>query len=502
MLRLPFLALALTLASGAFAQGTCTDGSASFGGTSYSCNGVDVAAVIPVGTTSPFRSGALNDIWGWTDPQDDKEYALVGTRSGVVFVDVSTPASPRVLGKLQTSVPNGFAAWRDVKTYGNYAVVVAEVGGHGMQVFDLTRLRGLSEDSNRDLEEDALYVGIGNAHNIVVDEASGFAYAVGARNVPTCGGTGLHMIDIRQPLAPTYAGCFDEDGYTHDAQCVVYDGPDTDHTGKQICLASNEDTLTIVDVTDKSSPIQIARGFYPNPSYTHQGWFTEDKKYFIVNDELDNSDGGTRTFVFDVSDLDNPDFTFRYDSPLAVTDHNLYVRGNFVYQSNYEGGLRILDAASIASGTFAEAGHFDTYPQSNNATFNGQWSNYPYFASGTVIASDINNGLFVLRPEPRFFAVAEEPAPEAEAAYALSLPEPNPASERSTLSLRVDAAQLVYAALYDLTGRRVATLLDRAVASGETVALEVNGSALPAGVYVVRVAGETFEASERVSIVR
>ncbi len=502
MLRSSLFALALLFASGAVAQGTCTDGVAMFNGTSYSCDGVDVLAVIPVGAQGAFRSGALNDIWGWTDPQDGKEYALVGTRSGTVFVDVSAPEAPRVLGKLQTSVTNGFAAWRDIKTVGNYAVVVAEVGNHGMQVFDLTRLRGLSEDATRDFTEDALYTGIGNAHNIVVDEASGFAFAVGARNVATCGGTGLHIIDIRAPLAPTYAGCFDDDGYTHDAQCVSYDGPDADHQGKQICLASNEDTLTIVDVTDKANPVQLSRGFYPNPGYTHQGWLTEDKRHFIVNDELDTSVGGTRTFVFDVSDLDNPSFSFRHDSPLAVIDHNLYVRGSFVFQSNYEGGLRILDAANIANGSFEEAGHFDTFPQSDNESFNGQWSNYPYFESGTVVASDINNGLFVLRPDPSFFVVAREDAPEAEAAYSLSRPEPNPASDRSTLTLRVDAAQLVYAAVYDLTGRRIATLLNRTVASGETVALEVDGAALPAGVYVVRVAGETFETSERVSIVR
>ena len=46
-----------------------------------------------------------------------------------------------------------------------------------------------------------------------------------------------------------------------------------------------------------------------------------------------------------------------------------------------------------------EVAFFDTYPQSTTAQFNGQWSNYPYFRSGVVVAMDINNGLFVLMPD-------------------------------------------------------------------------------------------------------
>ncbi|MEM1054605.1 MAG: choice-of-anchor B family protein [Bacteroidota bacterium] len=505
MLRLFVLALAILTSAGAMAQGTCTNGFASLGGTSYSCDGVDVAAVLPTGVNGPFRTGALNDIWGWTDPLDGKEYALVGTRSGTVFVDVTVPNAPRVLGKLQTAVSQGFSTWRDIKTYGNVAVVVAEVTDHGMQVFDLTRLRGLSADPQRDFVEDALYTGFGRAHNVVVDPESGFAFGVGAdgSDTTTCGGGGLHIVDIRDPFNPTFAGCFDDDGYTHDAQCLVYNGPDADYTGKNICVASNEDTVTIVDVTDPANPVQISRGFYPGADYTHQGWFTEDQRYFLVDDELDTSLGGTRTFTFDLEDLDNPEFLFRYDAPLSVTDHNQYTRGTFSYQSNYEGGLRIVDLSRLTEGIFTEAGHFDTYPQGDNPSFNGQWSNYPYFESGTVVASDSDNGLFVLIPDQSFFIVAEEEAPETTGAtYTLSAPEPNPTTDRTTLSLQVAEAQQVRAGVYDLAGRELVSLLARPVAPGETVTLEVYASDLAAGVYVVRVTGETFEASQQLSIVR
>ena len=187
--------------------------------------------------------------------------------------------------------------------YADHAFVVSEAGDHGMQVFSLARLRAVASPPVV-FTADAHYPGFSNAHNVVIDETSGFAYAVGTN---TCAG-GLHMVDIRAPKAPVFAGCYAEDGYTHDAQCLVYRGPDTPHRGRQICFAANEDTLTLVDVTEKSAPRLLSRTGYAGAGYTHQGWLTEDHVYFLVDDEFDEIRSGhpTRTWVWDVSDLDAP----------------------------------------------------------------------------------------------------------------------------------------------------------------------------------------------------
>ena len=236
------------------------------------------------------------------------------------------------------------------------------------------------------------------AHNLVINEDSGFAYAVGANN---CTG-GLHMINIQNPTSPTSAGCFSADGYTHDAQCVNYNGPDSTHQGKEICFNSNEDTLTIVDVTNKSAPVQLSRTGYSGSAYTHQGWLTEDQAYFLMDDELDEKNDptvtNTRTFMWDVSDLDAPTVIGFHDSTTTAIDHNQYVKGNYTYQSNYRAGLRILDITDIANGNLSEEAFFDIYPSSDSASFNGTWSNYPFFDSGIVIVSGIEQGLFILRP--------------------------------------------------------------------------------------------------------
>ncbi|MGB0133101.1 MAG: choice-of-anchor B family protein [Dokdonella sp.] len=372
----------------------CIDGLAE----GYPCNKVDLIGhldLIALGTTA---GGNGNDMWGWTDPDTGKEYALIGLNNGTAFVDISDPDHLLRLGNLPTHSVN--STWRDLKTYGYYVFVVSEAQDHGMQIFDLRRLRDVVSPPVQ-FTEDAWYGNFGRAHDIVINEESGFAYAVGSRQGSQQCSAGLHMINIQNPLVPTFAGCFSADGYTHDAQCITYDGPDTEHAGREICFAANEDTVTIVDVENKSSPVMLSRTGYDGSSYTHQGWLTDDRRYLLVNDELDEQDFGhnTRTYVWDVQDLDAPVLAFAYTGPVAAIDHNLYVHEGYAYESNYRSGLRIVDLSDIDNDLLTEAAFFDTYPASDDANYGGTWSNYPYYASGLVGISDMNRGLFIVAPD-------------------------------------------------------------------------------------------------------
>lgn len=365
----------------------------------YPCNRVDMASRMSLSELGAAASDGA-DIWGWTDPLDGHEYAIFTMTGGTAFVDVTDPQEPVHLGTLPTQT--GTSIWRDAKTYQHYAYIVADNNGsHGVQVFDLHRLRSVANPPEI-FAADAVYTGIGSVHNIVINEETGFGYAVGG---PSSGGNGcnrgLHFIDLSDPLAPTPAGCFSADGYTHDAQCVVYRGPDATYFEHEICFASNTDTLTIVDVTNKGAPVQISRTGYTGSGYTHQGWLTEDHRWFLLDDELDEQGLGhnTKTRFWDVTDLDLPTVAFTYTAAVPAIDHNLYVKGNLAYLANYKSGLRILDLTDIESHSIEEVGFFDTFPSSDSASFDGAWSSYPYFESGTVIVSDISSGLFVLSPQ-------------------------------------------------------------------------------------------------------
>ena len=266
-----------------------------------------------------------------------------------------------------------------------------------MQVFDLTRLRNVSNPPET-FTADTHFTEFGKAHNIVINEDSGYAYIVGANRSSTYFG-GPIFINIQDPKNPVSEGGFGEGGYSHDAQVVTYSGPDNDYTGKEILIGSNENEVVIADVTDKANPTIISSISYSNVWFAHQGWFSKDMKYFILGDELDEfrAGGNTRTIVFDFTDLDNPAFHFDYFGTSAAIDHNGYVNNNTYYFASYRAGVRMLDISQIGSGTFTEVGFFDTYPADNASEFNGAWNIYPYFESGNIIVSDIERGLFIIR---------------------------------------------------------------------------------------------------------
>ncbi|MDE2877157.1 MAG: choice-of-anchor B family protein [Gemmatimonadota bacterium] len=375
----------------------------------FDCDEIELLAYIP---PSLLRAGdrargvRANDNWGWTDPETRREYALVGRNDGTSFVDITDPTNPVLVGDLPKpwgTPPSQL--WRDIKTHKNHAFIVADgAGEHGMQVFDLTRMRDISPaDMPVLFEPDVHYRRIGSSHNIAINEETGIAYTIGGGGAgDTCGG-GLHMIDIDDPKNPEFIGCaaVQERGI-HDTQCVVYRGPDERYQGREICLNSRGGTFQIEDVTDKDNPVNLGSGTSPNPAYIHQGWLTEDHRYFYQDDEADVIAGNaetTRTLIWDVSDLEDPVLVKEFMGSMPASAHNLYIKGDLVYQANYLYGLHILDISDPENPR--EVGAFDTAPYAEGPGFGGAWSNYPYFDSGTIIVTSMQEGLFVLKKRVR-----------------------------------------------------------------------------------------------------
>ncbi|MGH7446693.1 MAG: choice-of-anchor B family protein, partial [Longimicrobiales bacterium] len=375
----------------------------------FTCANIELVSHMPVSALGGERGVWVNDVWGWTDPQTGRDYALVARRDGAAFVDVTDPSNPRLIGSLPRTKGSPPSVWRDIKVLNDHAYIVADgARAHGMQVFDLTRLRSVTGPPAM-FAPDTTYHDMHSAHNVVADTASGFLYIVGANSGgETCGG-GLHMVDARDPLNPVFAGCYNDRsgansrGYTHDAQCVTYSGPDTRYRGRQICVGSNESEINIADVTDKANPVTVGRNSYPNVAYAHQGWFDDEQRYFYMNDEGDELEGtvaGTRTIVWDLTELDDPIVAREYFGPVRSSDHNLFVRGDRVYESNYGSGLRVLDISDRTNPR--EIAFFDSAPYNDDgpghsATQSGAWSNYPFFEGGIIVFTSVREGLFIVR---------------------------------------------------------------------------------------------------------
>lgn len=355
-----------------------------------------------LGVTDPNVRG--NDCWGWRHQASGREFAIYGLTNSTKFVEITNPQSPVFLGTLPGA--GGNDTWRDMKVFRNRAYIVADGGAnasHGVQVFDLTRLLN-TVNAPVEFTADARYEGLGRAHNIAINEESGFAYVVGSPSLQASGGP--IILDLKQGIMPVLAGVFADDGYCHDIQVVMYRPrgpsftPPSFSRNREIAFCSNTDSLTILDVTNKNNIIMLSRVEYADSGYSHQGWLSEDHQYFYMNDELDEQQiatTNTRTHVWKITSLTAPQYVGFVEGTRRTIDHNLYVKGNYIYEANYSSGLRILDAQKARNLVTDEVGFFDTYPANNNVSFNGAWSVYPFFLSGNIIVSDRQNGLFVLR---------------------------------------------------------------------------------------------------------
>ena len=354
----------------------------------FPARNIDLLAHVPFFNLMDDAGGA-NDIWGWTDPQNGEEYAIVARTGGTSFFNISDPTDPINLGVLDSHT--GSSTWRDVKVYQDHAFIVSDGNGpHGMQVFDLTQLRNQVEPQI--WSETAHYDGFRNAHNIAINEDTGYAYMAGSNQ------GGLYVVNIQDPTNPGQGRGLGGP-YVHDTQVVIYDGPDTEHAGREIAFNASVSQMNIADVTNKNSPFFLSSSGYPQSSYAHQGWLSDDHRYFYMDDELDEQTFGinTRTHVWDVTDLDSPVYVGFHEHETINTDHNLYVHDGRIYEANYTRGLRVLEIVDPANAQLEEIAYLDTHPPSNAAGFDGAWSVYPFFDSGTIIVSDRMRGLFVAR---------------------------------------------------------------------------------------------------------
>lgn len=366
--------------------------------------GMDLMCVLSFEETGGNPPGNGNDCWGWS--AEGREFVLFGRSDGTSIIEVTDPVNPIIVADVPTAtVPS---LWRDIKVIGDMAYIVSEAGGHGLQVIDLSIVPDLVPGGA--LANTAYYTGFGNAHNVVANPETGFVYGVGT---DTFSG-GLHIVDANDPLNPTLVGSWDE-SYIHDAQAVVYNGPDMDHAGREVVFAfCGYGGFRIIDVEDKTDCQTLSSIQDSSWVYVHQGWLSEDQRFVFMNDEIDEITGvaeATRTWIMDVQDLDNPFVVGFYEGTLGVTDHNLYTHNGQVYGANYYAGLQVLDIVDPASANLEMTAFFDTNPFSNQVgTSGGAWNVYPYFESGNIAISTQSH-FFMVRPSGPNISVEEEAAP-------------------------------------------------------------------------------------------
>lgn len=406
-----------------------------------------------------WAKGMMNDIWGWTSPSG-QEYALATNSGGIAFVRVSDPENPEYLGQILSQLPFDFRnIWGDPATFGNYAYFVTEIDGSSIVIVDMSTIDRVGPAASPGTQINLPMTffnggGYDGSHNIIINEDSEFAYVAGVHleageannacgaDTPARFNTLILNLSI-DPAHPSVAGCV-EDAGEHDMYVVDYSGPDPDYQGREIAFvfdgrdregqaAGNPvggQTL-IWDVTDKSNIEEITRFRVPGLVFSHNGWTTEEQDFLFIGDEIDElvqagwsvapifaepvvvptNKPRTGTYIIDVTDLDNPVFVERFEDETVGLDHNFMVNGDKLYIASYTSGTRVLQINRGADNVVSlePIAHMDTEPRLPNRILNinqeenfgsaflGQWGMYALFPSGTIIASDLNNGLIVMR---------------------------------------------------------------------------------------------------------
>ncbi len=384
---------------------TCCDLGCVPPGQTYASLNMPLLSRVPL-DQFPSNSSSANDVWGFTSPRGRK-YAVIGLTEGTGFVDITYPRSPEVVAE----IPDTSLNQSDMRVYWPYAYNVQEgASGGGMQIMDLSQI----DPPTRTVTLAGVFteLGLQSSHTLAMDLDSGFLYLNGSN----LNSGALVAVDLGDPANPQIAGQALDPIRVHDSQVVTYgSGP---YSGRQIAFCCDGGAgLRILDVTDKSNMFELSALGYPTLGFTHQGWLTEDRRYFVVNDESDEflfQVVNTTTYIVDVQDLLAPFLAAVYAHPTGCwIDHDLMTRGDRVYQAQYTAGMRVLDISDPLAPV--ETAYFDSYPEDNSPNFSGMWGSYSDYPTRLVVGSDMERGLFVLCDEPEkplaSFTIGGNPGP-------------------------------------------------------------------------------------------
>jgi choice-of-anchor B domain-containing protein len=388
----------------------CTQGAAG----QFPCRNIDFVAQVPLSQFSSRPTSAAN-LWGFLDVSDLREYAVIGLRNGTAIVEVTDPANPREV----VTIPGNSSAWREVKIYqsrdaatGGYrahAYVATEAANSGIQIIDLSALPQTASLVNT-------LTDTGTQHTLYISNVD-YTTNLGGQSGPqptlyvagsNLNGGSWRAYSLADPASPQLVGTSQTTRYMHDSTGFTVTGSRASqcapgHDPCEILLDFNVEHVEVWDVTNKLQPVLLSTATNPNNRYIHSGWMTAGQNYLIFHDELEEIQFGlpTRLYSMDLTNLGAPTVNVSYQGTTTATDHNGYANGVYYYVSHYRRGLVVFDTSNPTQ--LVEVGHFDNYltPAANTAGTEGAWGVYPYFNSGTVLVSDIENGLFVLRDHTR-----------------------------------------------------------------------------------------------------
>lgn len=408
--------------------------------------------------------GAVTDIWGYVDPNTNREYALVGetnSSTGVSIIDVTDPTNPTLVGQAAGIVAADMKVWR------NYLYVVTGFRGpNEARIFDLTDPRTPQ------------YAGaFESSHTLFIDDRGSMYLSLAGEPRE------VRIYDVaRNPTSPSLLW-MDGIGEPHAAYVV----------GTTLYDFHGYSGTRIYDVTARAVPFLL--GVVTNGEFHHSGMPTEDGKYLFITQELVSHPRPDIT-VWNIEDPANPVLVGEIADPNA-TAHNLYIIGRYAYVSYYSAGFRVYDVSNPAQPVLVA--EYDTSAWEGDG-FRGCWGVYPFPPSGHIYASDRDNGLFVFSFSGATTSAIPVPA------FTLYQNVPNPFNPSTTLYYAIPSAGQVELSVYNAAGQRVRTLVNDSRPAGPHSEVwngqDDRGNAVAAGVYFARLSALGSVDAKRMVLVK
>lgn len=416
--------------------------------------------------------------FGWHNPVDNKEYAILGSTRGNHFIEVTNPAAPVVRDFVPAASQNNL--WREIQTYQNYAYLVSDDNGSTLQIVDMSYL---PDSVHVVYDSNALFT---RSHTIFIEGNKLFC---GSVILPGGGFYPMAVYDLSDPVNPVLLRSLNQDypfvGFVHD-MFVKNDTVFASHgnAGLRIYKYNANNTFSLlVEYTN-----------YLLGGYNHSSALTPDSKTLVFTDEVPT---GLPAKVLDVSDLGNLTLTDTIVSHPGATAHNVYTMADYhVAISYYQDGVYLYDISNPNKAVLK--GFFDTDPAHGNNdnytsphAYQGCWGAYPYLPSGILLASDMQNGLFVLDME------------DARKKTTISLDNyiklyPNPSHGDLNIVISAEEKGNMNVTIYDVTGKKI---LDRLISKTENIMSgTIDISHLSKGSYIVKLTGTKVLATSKLVI--
>lgn len=319
-----------------------------------------------------------NDIWGFV-AKDGIEYAILGTTTGTAIYSLKDPKNP----KRDTFIPGNTSIWRDMKSFKNHVYVTADQGNQGVLIINMAEAPSkITFKYSRLPAPTSVNPGnVGNCHNLWIDE-KGFMYLSGCS--PQSGGVLIYDLNVN-PDEPTFVGAADA-VYSHDN----YVRNDTLYSAE--IYAGN---FSVYHIKDKKNIVKLAS--QPTTTrFTHNVWLSDDHKYLFTTDEKPQG----KVDAYSVGNPSDIKLLHSFRPPVLLNQNSLphnthYIKnakGSFIVTSWYDEGVSVADVSDPSN--MVEVGIGRTTKGGN-----GCWGAYPFLPSGLILASDMDNGLFIYEPK-------------------------------------------------------------------------------------------------------